>query len=354
MEINSKIDGSSKFEFVYSLLMLLFGFGVIACFIASIGFMIYIFNFMFLFYFWPILIGLWIGIFKKQEGGYETELKESDAKKLNHIIDNICKKTGQKRPHKIIVTEGTEVAVTGFFRKKIIVGMVALKFMSENDLSAILSHEYGHFANKDTLLGYLTYRIQHFIEVQKEINRQNLDISFTLIIYLPTWLFFWLLSKYFLLISLWYGRRVEFRADNFASKLVGEQAFSDTLVKYCIISDIFDSVVPEHVLHYLKENKQILNVYNYIKPLYSSENIKIGLNSVLSAKSSWWSTHPSISERLEMMGVKKVDISFEINLKDILENQEKYEKEASELMTFKMDYWLRLMALAQQGSEVED
>ncbi len=361
MEVKQKIDGNSKFEFIYSLLMLVLGFGVVACFLVVIGFMIYVFNFMFIIFFLPLLIGIWVSIFRRSKDGYDTELHEKDGRKIMNLIENICKKTGQKKPHKIIVTDGSEVAVTGFFRKKVIIGMVALRFMNEEDLLAILAHEYGHFANKDTILGYFIYRIQYFIEIQKSISYEGVrdwSISiiylFQLAVYIPTYIFFWLFSKYFLLISLWYGRCVEFRADNFASNLIGEQNFAEALVKYCIIADIFDSVVPEHVLHYLKQDKQIVNVYQYIKPLYSKENIKHGFNTVLSNKSSWWSTHPSISERLELMNIKKVDIKFDPNLKDVLENQEKYEKEASEIMTYKMDYWLRLVALAQQGYEVED
>lgn len=315
--------------------------------------MVYIFNITFLIFFWPILVGIWIGIFRKQQTGYETELRENDRKKLNYIIETICKRTGQKKPHQIIITEGTGVAVTGFFTKKIIIGMVALKFMSEEDILAILAHEYGHFANKDTLLGYLTYRIQNFIEIQKEINRQNIGASYTLIVYLPTWLFFYVLSKYYSLISLWYSRRVEFRADDFASDLVGEKKFADALVKYCIVTDIFDEVVPQYVIHYLKQGKRIVNLYEYIKPVYSEENMRRALNTVLSAKSSWWSTHPSISERLEMLNVKKVDLFFDSDLKPILENQESYETQASGIMTQKMAYWLRLVASSQGGYPVE-
>lgn len=347
------IDGNSKFEFTYSLFILLFGFGILACFIIAIVFMVYIFNITFLIFFWPILVGIWIGVFRKQQTGYETELKENDRKKLNSIIETICKRTGQKKPHQIIITEGTGVAVTGFFTKKIIIGMVALKFMNEEDILAILAHEYGHFANKDTLLGYLTYRIQNFIEIQKEINRQNIGASYTLIVYLPTWLFFYVLSKYYSLISLWYSRRVEFRADDFASGLVGEQKFVDALVKYCIVTDIFDEVVPQYVTHYLKQGKRIVNLYEYIKPVYSEENMRRALHTVLSAKSSWWSTHPSISERLEMLNIKKVNLSFDSELKPILENQESYETQASEIMTQKMAYWLRLVALSQGGYQVE-
>tara|TARA_Y100000031_G_C8237191_1_gene393860 strand:- start:1242 stop:1721 length:480 start_codon:yes stop_codon:yes gene_type:complete len=153
--------------------MLIFGFGMIVCFLIAIGLIIYIYNFMFIVFCWPILVGIWLGIFRKSDKGYEMKLKQKDAKKLTGIINKIIKKTGQKKPHKIILSEGSEIAVSGLFREKIIIGLATLQMLNEKDLLAIIAHEYGHFAKKDTIMGYFTYRIQNFIELQKEINRQK-------------------------------------------------------------------------------------------------------------------------------------------------------------------------------------
>jgi hypothetical protein len=360
--MKNKIDEKTNgFEFIYSFLMLIMGFGILACFLALVAWLVHTFTIFVILLFLPIFAGIWSSIFKSNQESYEKKLKKKDGKRIMNIIKTICKHTGQKKPDKIIISEGSEVAVTGFFKKKVIIGMVALKFLNDKDLFAILSHEYGHFANKDTILGYLIYRIQHFIESQKEacyVGVRSWSISYVyliqLAVYIPTYLFFWLFSRYFLLISLWYGRRVEFRADSFASKLVGEQNFANTLVKYCIIADIFEMLVPKYILHYLEQEKLIINIYDFIKPIYSKETIYYGFKTVLSNTSSWWSTHPSISERLEMLNIGKVDVDFDSNLKDILKNQEKYEEEASYIMTYKMDYWSRLMALAQQEAEEEE
>jgi len=344
MEVNNETD---KFELMYSVFMLIFGFGIILCFLIAIGFMIYIYNILFLFYCWPILVGIWLGIFRKSDKGYEMELKSEDAKKLNRIIEKITKKTGQKKPYKIILSEGSGIAVSGLFRKKLIIGLATLQLLDEKDLLSIIAHEYGHFAKKDTVLGYFTYRIQNFIELQEEINRQNLTFSFTIVIYLPTWIFFFLLSKYYTLISLWYSRRVEYRADRFAADLVGEKEFANALVKYCVISEIFENIIPQYILHFLQQNKQLVNIYDYMNPIYTEENIKNSFKDVLSDKSNWWSTHPSISERLEALNIKSVDINMDTNLKDFFDNQKKYEEEASEVMTQKMEYWAHLIAASQ-------
>ena len=351
MKENSKTD---VFELIYSFFMLIFGVSIILCFIVAIAYMVIWFNFIFLLFCWPILWGIWMGIFKKSDKGYEIELKKEDSKKLHRIIEKVTSKTGLKKPYKVILSEGSEVAVTGLYRKKLIIGLATLQLLDEDDLLSIIAHEYGHFAKKDTVLGYFTYRIQHFFELQREINKQNLDFSYSIVVYLPTWLFFLILSKYYALISLWYGRRVEFRADNFASELVGKQKFGDALVKYCMVSEIFENILPQHVLHFLGENKQLVNIYDYMLPIYTENNLKKSFKEVLSAKSSWWSTHPSISERLEALEIKSVDISINTKLKDFFDNQKKYEEEASEVMTHKMVYWHHLVAAQENPEEYED
>lgn len=350
MKVNNKTD---TFELIYSFFMLVFGIVVILCFIVVIAYLVILFNFMFLLFCWPILAGIWMGIFKKSDKGYEIELNSNDAKKLNKIIEKVTAKTGLPKPYKIILSEGSEVAVTGLFRKKLIIGLATLQLLNENDLLAIIAHEYGHFAKKDTVLGYFTYRIQLFFELQREINKQNLAFSYSIIIYLPTWLFFLFLSKYYALISLWYSRRVEYRADRFATDLVGEKEFADALVKYCVISEIFENVIPQHIIHFLQQDKQLVNIYDYMNPIYTEENVKKSFKGVLSQKSSWWSTHPSISERLEALNVKSVDVNINTNLKDFFDNQKKYEEEASEVMSHKMAYWAHLVS-AQQYVEPED
>lgn len=337
---------SGKFELVYSAFMLLFGFSMILIFLMIVGFLLVTFTFAFLLFCWPVLVGIYLA-FKSDKQGYRLELKPKDAQKLHRIIDQVAQKTGLSRPHKIILSEKSDIAVTGLMKKELILGLGTLRLLDEKDLTAIIVHEYGHFARKDTILGYFVYRIQRFIELQREINKQNIRIGYSIIFYLPTWLMFFLLSKYYALITLWYDRRIEYRADRFAADLVGEQTFANALVKYCIISNIFETVVPSHILHFLKQKKQMTNVYKYMKPIYNKKNIQKSGEQVLTAKSNWWTTHPSISERLEILNVKKVKLDINTDLPEIFNDQEKYEKDASNLLTMKMAYIAALMKAHQ-------
>jgi len=345
------------FEFFYSFFMLLFGFGMILSFIVFVIGMIILINFTFIYATIALIIilfGIFKGIFTKRDEGYEIELKAKDSKKLDNVIEKITKKTGLKKPHKIILVEDSMIAVSGLYRKKLIIGLATLQFLSEDELMAIIAHEYGHFLKKDTILGYLNYRIMNFIEIQKQINKENLGPDFGIIIHLPTWIFFWLFSRYYSLISLWYSRRVEFRADNIASEIVGERNFANALVKYCVISEIFEDIVPKSVLHYLEEGKGIVNLYDFIKPIYTKDNIEKSFEFCLSPKSSWWSTHPSISERLEALEIESVNLKITSKGINLIGNQEDYEKEASNIMTQKYAYWKQLMEIPYQQEEQQE
>ncbi|MEM4239810.1 MAG: M48 family metallopeptidase [Candidatus Woesearchaeota archaeon] len=344
--------GNSVFELVYSLFMLAFGMGMIFVFLAVMAFFLFVFGYLFLLFFFPIFLGIFIGLFHQRKDSFKTVISEKDSKKLARIIDRIAKKTGLKKPHKIVITEGTDVAVTGFFTKTLIIGLVALKFMDENDLFAIFAHEYGHFAHKDTIFGYLIYRIQNFLEIQREINAQNIGLSFTILIYLPTWIVFYLLSRYYAVIGLWYRRRVEHRADAFAARITGRKEFANSLVKYAVVADIFDNIVPQHIAHHLQKGRRIINIYDYVRPLYCQKIIDVGVDKVLSQKSSWWHTHPSISERLEFLGVDSVEIGVRENPSPMLSNQAKYEKDASLLWAHKIACWMQYVA-AMQRSQAE-
>ncbi|MCD4759779.1 M48 family metallopeptidase [archaeon] len=338
------------FENIYTFFMFLFGFGIILAIFAILATVIYIDAFL-LIYMIPLVIGVFNGVFKSSEKGPEVEPDKKSKEKLLRLTEELNEQLGIKKTLKIILTAGSEVGVSGLFRKKIVIGLVALKFLNEKELLAILAHEYGHFTNRDTIFGYLSYRIQHFFEVQRQVNRSALGPNFFIVFTLPTWIFFELVSRYYALISLWRSRNAEYNADAYAADFVGKQSYADTLTKYYIVADIFETTVPEYVLHYLEQDKIITNLYETIRPFFTEEkNIDFVVQRALHDKSGRWSTHPSLSERLEHLGIKKVEVSF-TKVKDFLVNQKKYEENASKAITHSYVYWKQLVAMAEQEEQ---
>jgi hypothetical protein len=320
------------FEFFYSMFILIFGAGTILSFLAVLLFFLRFYPFLTILLGWPVIAGIFHSLFKEHNDHYGKEINPSDSKKLLKIIKKIQTKTGIRIPHKIILSEGSEVGVTGIFEKKLLIGLATLHFLNEEDLEAIISHEYGHFSNKDTIFSYFTYRINHFIETQKKINFENISLDWSIIVHLPTFILFNILSYFFSIVTLWHSRRVEYRADEFASNIVGKQSFSNALVKFSVFSSIYEDSLPIYVTHLIENKKDPGNIYTFLRKIYSKECIAGYFKVNLSMKSNLLSTHPSISERLESLNIKSITIKKDFNKTQFIKNQRKYEKEASKLM----------------------
>jgi Zn-dependent protease with chaperone function len=319
----------SLFERFFSFFLMIFGIITILSLVLFFVYIIYASGFFLLIFLLPIVVGFFIGIFKSSVKPFEIEISEKDHSKLKEIIDELVEKTGVKRPSKIVLKENSQIAVTGLFKKKIIIGLVALKFLDKKDLFTILTHEYGHFAHGDTITGYILGRIEYFFALQEQINKNNLNVYITAIIYGPTFCFFWLLNRFFNITSLWYSRRIEFRADGYSSKIIGEQNYAETFMKYVVISEIFEQVVPYQIVNYLRENLVIKNIYDYLAPIYTQENINKALEISLSRKSGFMDSHPSESERLENLNITEISLDFKKTQEHILENQKNLEEQGS-------------------------
>ncbi len=74
----------------------------------------------------------------------------------------------------------------------------------------------------------------------------------------------------------------------------------------------------------------------------------------MTEKSSFWSTHPSISERLEALNIKTINVDIKTNLKDFFLNQKKYEEEASNVMSQKLNYWRQMEKDLETWALIQD
>ncbi|MFH1400538.1 MAG: M48 family metallopeptidase [Nanoarchaeota archaeon] len=357
MRVSEYRTQTTAFEYVYATFMLIFGIGFILALIWAILLLTLQLHFIILILASPLIVGIWHGIFQESNKPYKAKVHRKDLKRIQGIITEITDATDMKKPHRIIITEGSEVAVTGLIRKTIIIGLAALKYMEDQELKAILAHEYGHFAHKDTVIGYFVYKIQRFFTTQEEVNRANMRPNYWIVLVIPTWFLFWILSNYYWLSGLWHSRSKEYRADSFAAKLVGEQTFANALTKYCVVMAIFDDVLPRHVVGLLQEEKYIVNVYDYMGQFMTSKNIDDVFDIVMQARSSYKDTHPSTSERLEALGIDEVQIEINEKFKNTLLNHKKYEEEASKFIADKWNIirnWNILANLHSAQKEVAE
>jgi Zn-dependent protease with chaperone function len=345
-----RLYGETKFDDLYAAFMLLFGVTTVLLVIGTAIFLLLAFHIIAILFLSPLFIGIWYGI-RKYDEGWENPLALETQPVLKEIIAELHEETGISVPNYVHITNDSSVAVTGLWKKRLLIGLIALRFLTKSELKAIIAHEYGHYSGRDTVMGYWVYRISRFMDVQTEVNKQALRFDIMIVVHLPSFIIFWLISRYYHLLIFWHKRRREYRADAFAAQTIGPQQFADALVKYIVITDLFDTVAPQHVLHYLQQGQQIINIYDYITPLYTDKNIDLAVEKALEHRSGWNDTHPSLSERLENLGVKHVTVNISSKHKSLLKDSKLLEQEASALLTQKMALWAHLMGVYEGAEE---
>jgi len=286
----------------------------------------------------PLLGAIWHCI-KSKSQSYDDEIKIDRHSRIGKIITELSHHSKIKKPDHLYISEGSEIAVFGFRKKKMVIGLASLRFMNDEEIKAILAHEYGHYLNNDTIWGFLTARIQYFLEVIEHVSKESIDGIYSALVYIPTYAIFFLLNRYYHLVSMWHSRKKEYDADQFAASIVGEKTFAKALVKYSIVADLFGTYAPAYVKELLKEDQQFVNIYNFLGDVYEEKDIPKIYHNIMKEKSSFKDSHPSISERMEVLNIKNLPLSFKFHKDHLFSEQEKMEEKASNRLTTNIAYW---------------
>jgi len=70
------------------------------------------------------------------------KVKQEDHPKLFKVISRVAEKVGLKKPKQVLLTHDTGIAVTGVFKKTMIIGVAALNAISVDELESIIAHEF--------------------------------------------------------------------------------------------------------------------------------------------------------------------------------------------------------------------
>lgn len=77
-------------------------------------------------------------------------LSELDRKRVFHIFDDVCNKSGIKRPN-IYIDETLQINATVVGTDLLILNRGLLNFATRDELHAIIAHELGHIKHKDNI-----------------------------------------------------------------------------------------------------------------------------------------------------------------------------------------------------------
>lgn len=230
-------------------------------------------------------------------------LDESEAPELFALTRSVAKNLNTRPIDEIRITPETDLAVyeLGSWRAKmrdngkrvLILGVAALKDFQKDDFRAILAHEYGHFANRDTAGGGVAMRVRqdmtnYYIALYNSGNASWWSIAF---------LFLKFYHFIFTRISAGATRLQEVLADRIAAETYGAQAFRNGLT-FVVRRSIEFGMLANAEIKQADEQKRSYNNFYELSDLSSAESdLESELQKSLNRKTSEQDTHPSPVDR---------------------------------------------------------
>lgn len=293
--------------------------------LGSIGFMVLFFLIKFIF------------IRNKTDRSHLREIKRTEYPQLFHMIDEIVAEVESPSPKKVYLS--TEVNASVFYdssfwsmffpiRKNLQIGVGLINAVTQQELKAILAHEFGHFSQKSMKVGSYVYNVNQIIYnmlynntgfesmIQNWSNASGYFAFFTSLAVRIIVGIQWVLKKMYTYININYmalSREMEFHADEIAANVAGSQALKHSLLRLEFANFALDSVftfydakIPDNirsqnifseqarVMEYLgKENNYR---FEHDLPHITMEDTTKYNKSKLNIKDQW-ASHPSMQER---------------------------------------------------------
>jgi Zn-dependent protease with chaperone function len=243
-------------------------------------------------------------------------LQETEAPGLFALTREVAGTMGTKPIDEIRITPTTDLAVyeRGTWKEKmgdkgqriLILGVGILNDFKINEFKAVLAHEYGHFAHRDTAGGDVALRVKS--DIHKYIYA----------LYATGQTVWWNLAFQFLRLYNFIFRRIshgatrlqEILADRVAAQTYGPLAFQNGLT-YVIKRGIEFSTNANYEIEGARNAKRAFNNL-YELSGFSVEEIEAELHNQLNRKTTDDDTHPSPADRFRYVsGIKSADIPID-------------------------------------------
>ncbi|GHV15953.1 hypothetical protein FACS1894169_08770 [Bacteroidia bacterium] len=332
--------------------------------LASLGIIIFIFLVKFL--------------FKEHEidKSHLTEVHRKGYPELFNFIEEIAVEAKIKFPKKIYLSRDVNAAVfynssfwSMFFpiRKNLQIGLGLVNTVTEQELKAIIAHEFGHFSQRSMSVGSYVYNVNEVIfnmlydndsfdqSIQAWANISGYFSIFVIIAVKIIQGIQWILRKMYSLVNIRYmalSREMEFHADEVAANITGSKPLIDSLLRLELSQLAYNSTLNFY------ENKSENNIISkniYKDQLFTLEilakenNIplknRLPLVTVLDINKynrskikieNRWASHPSTEERVNAL--LKLNIVKSENRENLaitlLPDKEKLEEELTKLIFY--------------------
>ncbi len=275
-----------------------------------------------------------------------TEITREDEPLLFQFIDDIVYEVGTDRPKRVYLSPEVNASVfydsnfwSMFFpiRKNLQIGLGLVNSISEQELKAILAHEFGHFSQRSMKVGSYVYNVNQVIfnilydnssfdEMIKAWS--NISNYFSIFTFLAKKIIEgiqWILRKMYDFVNVSYlalSREMEFHADEVAANVAGYEPLKNSLMRIDLADHSYQSVLGFYNIK-ISENVKSKNIFqeqSFVMNFLAKENnipFKNNLPSVSSYDTSkynksklnikdQWASHPSMAERV--VALEKLNI----------------------------------------------
>jgi len=276
---------------------------------------------IFFYYILYIYAGFWIFIItgvlpilithffiRKPDGFLVTEYKHP---KLFKIINETAKEVNIKPPSEVVLVPNSMIAVTGLFKKRMLIGIASLNAITIDEFKSIIAHELGHFYGNDTFFGYFIARIR--VALSKTLEALNTGNNHYTLFSFLFYIYINIFNIIFSLTTMTYSRQAEYRADKIAANIAGSNIFSEGLLKYSSYSIFFETIAYKMIATLAQRQTPTNNIYETCNKVYQKEDpIKIK-QKILEQKTKLFGSHPSMSQRID--NIKDIPKKDSINKK---------------------------------------
>lgn len=288
------------------------------------------------------LIGSVIIILKslyiKLESPNEVTINREEYPQLFKVIDSAIEMTKAPKLDEICILDDENIGVTcllnGFGangKNVLVIGIKALKVLSEEELKTVIIHELAHIYNEDTKVSSeISRRLIRWNEIVYRVDEGDNIIK--MILLLPFAKFYIeKLERYLDAMS----QTEELLADKEVSKYMSVEIYAKATMKLEIMEKFLANPYSELEIRSSDEAPK-----NYFSTLFEDfeselpERKEQWMNQIKKRISSIYDTHPSFKERMEALGIK--DFSYDINFND---QSDDYKKEIDTLIEIKNKQW---------------
>jgi Zn-dependent protease with chaperone function len=223
------------------------------------------------------------------------------------LTDEVAAKVGTRRINRIYLRPEIDIAVVerGFFplrmigmgRRCLFLGLGTLPGMTQGAFKAILAHEYGHFAHRDTAGGGLALQVRiSLAQVAISLKMEGMANWSN-----PAWLFISGFTLLFEAITQGASRVQEILADRRAVLTYGAHEFVEGLNHVAHQQLRFAYQVNQEIEKAVKENRPLHNLYT-LPPLEAQweTDIRIRLQREAKQPKEIFDSHPTLPERIEL------------------------------------------------------